>query len=103
MSGKTLKQRQRETGRTLALDGAAWRKLRAYILNESPLCEHCADRGLTVAATDVDHINNDPTDNSRDNLAPLCHSCHSIKTAMDQGKRVADVAQALVTAADLLR
>ena len=29
---KTLKQRQLETGRTLALDGKAWRRLRAVIL-----------------------------------------------------------------------
>ena len=31
-SGKSLKQRQQETGRTLALDGKAWRRLRAAIL-----------------------------------------------------------------------
>ena len=34
---KTLKQRQEETGRTLALNGAAWRKLRAEVLSNHPL------------------------------------------------------------------
>ena len=82
---KTLKQRQQETGRTLALDGAAWRKLRAAVLREQPLCA-C---GCGQLATDVDHIDNDPTNNERDNLQGLCHECHSRKTQADMGKRVA--------------
>ena len=87
MTGKTLKQRQAETGRTLALNGAKWRKLRAFVLRESPICEHCAQRGLVEAATDVDHIDNDPTNNSMANLSSLCASCHSQKTQADMGKR----------------
>lgn len=87
MTGKTLKQRQAETGRTLALNGAKWRKLRAYVLRESPICEHCAQRGLVEAATDVDHIDNDPTNNSMANLRSMCASCHSQKTQADMGKR----------------
>lgn len=85
---KTLKQRQSETGRTLALNGAAWRRLRAAVLAAKPLCVHCLDRGLLIAATDVDHRDNDPTNNDRDNLDPLCHQCHSRKTQADMGKRV---------------
>jgi 5-methylcytosine-specific restriction endonuclease McrA len=81
---KTLKQRQRETGRTLALDGAAWRRLRATVLREQPLCAVCR----TEWATDCDHINNDPTDNRRENLQGLCHECHSRKTAGDMGRTV---------------
>lgn len=77
---KTLSERRAETGRTLALNGAAWRRLRASVLSEQPLCEHCIKRGFVVSATDVDHVNGDPTDNSRDNLAALCHECHSRKT-----------------------
>lgn len=80
---KTLKERQRETGRTLALNGAAWRKLRALVLSERPFCEICGQ-----PATDVDHADNDPTNNSRDNLASLCHECHSRKTQADMGKQV---------------
>lgn len=88
MSQKTLKQRQRETGRTLGLSDAPWRRLRASVLAEEPLCRHCAARGLVVEATDVDHINNDPTNNDRENLQPLCHECHSRKTNADMGHRV---------------
>lgn len=85
---KTLKQRQIETGRTLALNGKAWRDLRAYVLAESPLCEICDARGLTIRATDVDHADNDPSNNSLANLVSLCHECHSVKTQADLGKAV---------------
>lgn len=81
--GKTLKQRQLETGRTLALNGLAWRKLRTLVLSENPMCEMCGR-----PATDVDHADNDPTNNCRDNLASLCHECHSRKTQADMGKRI---------------
>ena len=85
---KTLNQRAEEIGRTLKLDGAAWRKLRESVLNMEPLCRHCKARGLIVAASEVDHINNVASDNDPDNLQALCKSCHSRKTQADQGKRV---------------
>ena len=62
--------------------------MRASVLNGEPLCRHCAARGIVTEATDVDHISGDPGDNSSENLQPLCHSCHSRKTASDHGKRV---------------
>lgn len=74
--------------RVLALDGAAWRKLRAQVLAGEPLCRHHAERGLTEPATDVDHIDGDSSNNSLDNLQPLCHSCHSTKTNVDKGHSV---------------
>lgn len=84
LGSKTLKQKQQDNGRTLALNGTAWRTLRALVLSDQPLCEQCADDyGNVVPATDVDHRDNDPTNNSRDNLASLCHACHSIKTMAD--------------------
>ena len=85
---KTLRQRQLETGRTLALNGAAWRRLRESVLSLEPLCRHCKAHGLLIAATDVDHKDNDPSNNSQDNLQALCASCHSRKTQADMGKRV---------------
>ena len=85
MKAKTLKQRQAETGRTLALDGAAWRTLRAAVLREQPLCEYCQ----AAEATEVDHMDNDPTNNDRSNLVSACKPCHSRKTQADMGKRVA--------------
>lgn len=81
--------RDADPRRTLPLNKAAWQKLRASVLRESPLCEHCRRQGLVMAATDVDHSNGDPSDNSRTNLQPLCHACHSRKTATDHGKHVA--------------
>jgi len=45
----------------------------------------CTAQGKTVVATDVDHRNNNPADNSLINLQPLCHECHSRKTMRDQG------------------
>ena len=86
---RTLKDKQEANGRTLALDGKAWRTLRAAVLREQPLCEHCM-RGddRPIMATDVDHIDNDPTNNERSNLASLCHACHSRKTNADRGHNV---------------
>ena len=72
--------------RTVPLGSAAWKRLRAQVLAEEPLCRWCLAQGLYVASTDVDHINNDGDDNRRENLTGMCHSCHSIKTAQDMGK-----------------
>lgn len=88
LSSRTLKQKQEANGRTLALDGAAWRKLRASVLSGEPLCRHCTARGLTVIATDLDHRDNNPANNDLLNLMPLCHECHSRKTAKDMGHNV---------------
>lgn len=68
-----------DNGRTLPLTSAAWRKLRRSVLAEEPLCRHCAAQGLTVLATDVDHMHG-ADDNRRESLQPLCKSHHSIKT-----------------------
>lgn len=88
LSSKTLKQKQEANGRTLALDGAAWRKLRAYVLDAEPLCRHCIARGLTVPATEVDHRNG-PADNRLESLQPLCKPCHTRQTLRDMGHNVA--------------
>ena|SRR5690606_2567498 len=78
--------------RFIPLGSAAWKRLRAQVLAEEPLCRWCAARGLVVPATDVDHIEDSrddyTDDNSRENLAPMCHECHSLKTARDMGKSV---------------
>lgn len=76
--------RNADPRRALPLTSAAWRKLRAYILAESPMCERCMHRGVLTPATDVDHVSGDPSDNSMANLQSLCHSCHSIKTGRER-------------------
>jgi len=62
-----------------------WRKAREAYLARHPLCRHCAELGLTVAATDVDHIEPHRGDRTlfwkTSNWQPLCHACHARKTA----------------------
>lgn len=74
--------------RAVRLNSAHWLRLRALVLADEPLCRSCAARGLVVPALDVDHIDNDGDNNSRDNLQPLCRSCHSHKTATTDRGRV---------------
>lgn len=78
--------------RTVSLSSSAWQRLRAEVLASEPLCRMCKARGLLVPATDVDHIEDSredyTDDNSRENLQPLCHECHSLKTAASMGKSV---------------
>jgi len=78
--------------RKVSLGSIAWKRLRAEVLASEPLCRMCAARGLVVPATDVDHIQDSrddfTDDNSRENLQPLCHECHSLKTAKSMGKSV---------------
>ncbi|MFY7942557.1 MAG: HNH endonuclease signature motif containing protein [Burkholderiaceae bacterium] len=88
-SGRSLKEKQQANGRTLALNGATWRKLRAQVLNEQPLCPECRDQGCLEPATEVDHHDNDPSNNARENLVGLCKPHHSAKTQADRfGKRI---------------
>lgn len=89
-----LKRRSKSTGRdadprrTIPLNSSRWQRLRAVVLSQEPLCRHCNERGIVTPATDVDHVSGDPSDNRPENLAGLCHACHSLKTAADHGKRV---------------
>jgi len=84
---KTARWTKAGNGRLIPLNSAAWKKLRATVLAEEPLCRMCFARGLVVVATDVDHMRG-AADNSRDALQPLCHECHSRKTAKDMGGNV---------------
>lgn len=64
--------------------GGAWQRFRESWLAEHPLCRSCEDRGLIVAATDVDHVIPHRGDPVRFWLGPfqsLCGSCHGRKSA----------------------
>ena len=65
--------------------GGSWRRLRKIVLSKEPLCRHCNEGARLTPATEVDHIDGDTTNNSLDNLQPLCKSCHSKKTVREQG------------------
>ncbi len=70
--------------------GSKWQKYRARFLRNNPLCVKCKEGGRTTAATDVDHIvpvqgPSDPLFWCKSNHQALCHSCHSTKTAKENG------------------
>src|SRR5688572_16722327 len=67
--------------------GRSWRRLREIVLNDEPLCRICNDQGRTTEAVDVDHVIALAAGGTNDvsNLVPLCHSCHSRKTAQCDG------------------
>lgn len=77
---------RRAAGERRPYDRRAWRdRIRPMKLRANPLCEDCRARGLVVVATEVDHVNGDPTDNADQNLRSLCKPCHSTKTALHNG------------------
>lgn len=60
---------------------ARWRRVRAMVLAEEPLCWRCLERGEVVPGTEVHHIDGDVTNLARENLEPLCKQCHAKETA----------------------
>ena len=64
-----------------------WRKIRAVVVAEEPLCRHCLLIGRTKATQEVDHIIPHKGDHElfvrRDNLQGLCKQCNSRKTATE--------------------
>lgn len=69
-------------------DTAHWKRVRQAKLFQQPLCEECLKRDELVAADHVDHIVAVADGGSFDdeaNLRSLCRSCHSSKTARQDG------------------
>jgi 5-methylcytosine-specific restriction endonuclease McrA len=71
---------RRDAGRDPFYLTSQWRRLRAAVLADRPICEECKRR----AAVAVDHIVSRRLGGPDvwDNLRSLCHGCHSRKTAM---------------------
>jgi 5-methylcytosine-specific restriction protein A len=72
--------------------GATWQRARRGYLAKHPICVDPYKRheGQVRAATDVDHIiavdgPADPLFWDSSNWQPLCHPCHSSKTAREDG------------------
>lgn len=67
--------------------GKAWQNARRQYLAKHPLCVNCMKKGRYVMATDVDHIIPHRGDMKlfwdSSNWQALCHSCHSLKTNLE--------------------
>jgi len=66
-------------------DGA-WQDIRAAVLRAEPFCRFCFAAGRRTPAAHVDHIRPISVGgtHARDNLRPLCESCHNRRTRTDQ-------------------
>lgn len=69
--------------------GYKWRQSSKLYLAKHPYCAECARQGRRELATEVDHIVPHKGDMKlfwdRKNWQGLCHTCHSIKTAKEDG------------------
>ena len=86
--GQHSKERPEEVRSSAALGyDSRWRKAAKLFLNQHPLCAECLKHGKCTVATDVDHVIPHRGDKKLfwdvNNWQPLCHSCHSTKTAKE--------------------
>ena len=68
----------------------AWRSLRRYKAQISPLCEECERKGLVEPGREVDHriaIKDGGQRLDINNLQNLCRSCHARKSSLEGKKR----------------
>lgn len=66
-----------------------WRQARVRYLARHPYCVHCQAAGRSTPAAEVDHRIPHRGDQllfwDEDNWQALCHTCHSRKTAREDG------------------
>lgn len=68
--------------------GQGWRLVRETVLREQPICCGWPTPGACHnASAEVDHIKpkSQGSDDRRENLQALCHSCHVAKTCHERG------------------
>jgi 5-methylcytosine-specific restriction enzyme A len=70
--------------------GSVWQRFRKAWLDQEPrFCADCAARGRVVPASHLDHIKPHKGNSvlfwDRENLQGLCATCHSVKTANEDG------------------
>ena len=81
--------RQRDPAIRALYKSARWQRARRMFLACHPLCAECQRQGRVSAANTVDHVTPHRGDPERfwdqDGWQPLCASCHSRKTAAEDG------------------
>lgn len=81
-------EKERGSAAARGYDGR-WRKYRLSFLRRHHLCVYCQAQGIVEAATVVDHIVPHKGDSKlfwdKHNHQALCASCHSAKTAREDG------------------
>jgi len=78
---------QRRARRKYPTNHRTWIRMRTHQLTKHPYCADPYNRhnGQKVEATHVDHIDGNSWNNHPSNHQSLCHSCHSVKTAKQDG------------------
>jgi 5-methylcytosine-specific restriction enzyme A len=67
-----------------------WKRVRARVLEYSPLCTKCKDKGILTLATDVHHVEALRKNWERridvSNLEAICKPCHNRERHKEKGK-----------------
>jgi 5-methylcytosine-specific restriction enzyme A len=81
LAQRNYDQRSRDPEAKRFYNSGAWQRARLYKLQSDPLCEHCLDQSLLVAATLVHHkIEVRQSEAKRldlTNMVSLCAACHA--------------------------
>ena len=81
-------ERDRQAARQYATNSSAWRRIReAVLVRDNYTCRGCQRLVAGKGQAHVDHIDGDSSNNPEDgsNWQTLCRSCHSSKTAKEDG------------------
>lgn len=67
--------------------GGRWQKIRKRVLADEPFCRECSKQGRITGADTVHHIDGDVWNVKRENLEPLCKSCHDSITIKEMSAK----------------
>jgi hypothetical protein len=74
-------ERQQTPAQRRFYNSGFWKRLRAVVRAQEPLCRLCLDAGRATPTQLVDHIDGDWRNNDRSNLRGLCLECHTALSA----------------------
>lgn len=67
-------------------------RVRLALVREQPYCTYCGARPADGIRLEVDHVDNDPTNNALSNLQVLCGPCNRGKSHIDRWGMPEDLA-----------